>query len=163
MAGQTTPLSAIAMATLALCSACSNVTPVETVTLLNHRQCQNLTAGIKETTLEALPSLRTSRLLPAPDDAPITPTQQVPELDSTRVFAVSKGPQPTPGYAFRFEGAELAGQSLALRFTWESPAADSVQPQVMTHPCMVLAVPVTRATRLIATDQDGAFAELMLN
>ena len=143
-------------------AACSPMKQVEVVELLNHSSCQNLKAGISETTLAKVGTLRQSRLLPPPDDAPVQPEQQLPELEATRVFAISKGSQPTPGYAFSHEETVLDGDRVRVRLAWETPAAGAVLPQMLTHPCIVLGVPETGAKVLVAEDQGGAFAELPL-
>lgn len=145
-----------------LAGGCSNVQPVETVTLLNHKSCQNLKAGLTETSLDRISSLRQSRLLPAPDDAPLQAEQSLPSLEATRIFALSKGPQPTPGYAFADPSAKLDADTLRLKVRWESPAADAVLPQMMTHPCLVIGIPKTEAAVLIAEDQQGEIARLKL-
>ena len=157
---------ALPAAVMLLCTAfaggCSNVQTVETVTLLNHKQCQNLKPGLTETSLDRISSLRQSRLLPAPDDAPVKPEQSLPQLEATRLFALSKGPQPTPGYAFADPAAELDAGTLRLRVRWERPPADAMLAQVMTHPCLVIGIPQTNAEVLVAEDQEGEIARIKL-
>lgn len=142
--------------------ACSTAQLVETVTVLNERNCSNTVAGITERTLAELRRVRQSRLLAPPDDAPIEPADDLPALEQTRIFVFSKGEQPTPGYAFELERSTLEGETLTVAFTWVTPASDAVLAQVLTHPCIAVGIPETKAKRLIAVDQSGEFARLEL-
>lgn len=142
--------------------ACSTTQRVEVVTVLNQNNCVNTTAGITETSLEKVRTLRSSRLLAPPEDAPIKPENDLPTLEATRIYVVSKGQQPTPGYGFELEQAKLQGETLTINVHWRTPPRDAVLPQMLTHPCIVVGVPDTTATTLVATDQNGEFARLDL-
>ena len=145
-----------------LLGACSSAQLVETVTVLNHNNCVNVAAGITESSLAELRTLRRSRLLPPPDDAPLKPEDDLPDLETTRVYVVSKGPQPTPGYGLELEQARLQGNTLTLAFNWQTPPDDAVLAQVLTHPCIAIGIPDTGADLLVAIDQNGEFARLAL-
>lgn len=155
-------------------TACSGVQPVESLVLLNQRDCQNVSAGVQETTLATISTLRRSRLLAAPDSAansesgsapdstPVTARADLPALTSTRLFAISKGIQPTPGFAFALQSLSLNGGELQLRLDWQSPPADAVLPQMTTQPCIVVGIPDTAARELVILDQSGEIARLTL-
>lgn len=145
-------IAAIGLAVLALGSAgCSGNRPVQAQVLLNHQQCQTLRAGVTEVRVEQIAAIRGSRLLQHPDaqSGLGSPATATPLSAATRLFAVSRGAMPTPGYQFEMDRAELADTTLTLALHWRTPAADSVQPQVQTHPCMVIALPVAQASTLV--------------
>ena len=78
------------------------------------------------------------------------------------MFAISKGPMPTPGYAMTLEGATLSDGVLTVRAQWQTPEPDAVLPQVLTHPCVVVALPVTDAKTLRVTEDGKELARTLL-
>nr|WP_255199530.1 protease complex subunit PrcB family protein [Marinobacter lutaoensis] len=50
------------------------------------------------------------------------------------------GQKPTAGYSVRLASAALTGDTLDLSVAVRTPPADSVQAQVMTSPCAILAL-----------------------
>ncbi|MEM1432969.1 MAG: protease complex subunit PrcB family protein [Pseudomonadota bacterium] len=154
------PLATLAAALLL--GGCSSAQLVETVTVFSDGNCANTKAGITERSLPELRTLRRSRLLPPPDDAPLEPQDELPDLENTRIYVFSKGQQPTPGYGLALEQTSLDDATLTVRFNWQSPPADAVLAQVLTHPCIAIGIPVTGAEVLVAADQKGEFARLEL-
>lgn len=146
-------IKALRIATIlaALISAgCSGARPVQTQVMLNHQNCQTLEAGITEVGLERIAQIRGSRLLSlnAEIAAPPGADSQAP-AKGYGLFAISKGPAPTPGYSMELLGADLSAQLLRVYVQWNEPPADAMLATVVTHPCLVVALPVTEATELL--------------
>lgn len=161
---------AVALVVLSLASfGCSGNRPVQTEVLLNHQHCQTLKPGVTEVTVAQVPGIRGSRLLQDPTQqsarsaaAAASAPGVTPLSSATRVFAVSKGRMPTPGYGFALEHAELAEETLIVTLGWQQPAADAVLAQMTTHPCLVLALPVAEARTLVVREGDNELARLPL-
>ena len=68
----------------------------------------------------------------------------LPALDFTReqVLVLYLGSRPTPGYGLSLESGErLSDSTLRLDLANQRPPPDAVMAQVMTSPCLVLALP----------------------
>ena len=114
-------------------SACSGSSVVVTE-ILNHHTCRLQGASIEQIDHATLPKLRGARLL-------LEPGQTEPDLqgDPTRVLiAVSRGSQPTPGYALTLTSASQTDHVIRLQYDWSTPDPDKILAQVMTHPCSVV-------------------------
>lgn len=68
--------------------------------------------------------------------------QPLRSLDLNRevLLFVTMGQKPTAGYSVRLASAALTGDTLDLSVAVRTPPADSVQAQVMTSPCAILAL-----------------------
>ena len=144
---------------------CSGNRPVQTEVLLNHKNCQTLEAGVTEIVVDQIARIRGSRLLthPATTTEAATGSETGTQLSSaTRVFAVSKGNMPTPGYSFAVNGARLSKHTLTLNLGWQEPAPDAVLPQQISHPCLVVALPVADAQTLVVQDAGGELGRVAL-
>ncbi len=153
----------IAAALVLSLAGCSGARPVQTEVMLAHQNCQTLEAGITPVTLDRVAKIRGSRLIsldPAGQAQQGQPQQ--PQLNDIALFAISKGEMPTPGYSMTLAGAKLAEQVLTVQVNWQTPAADAVLAQVITHPCLVIAVPVTDAQTLIVRQGNDEIARTQL-
>lgn len=69
------------------------------------------------------------------DDMPLDQAQAL------KFLALSKGVQPTSGYALRLaNGAKMVAGKLQIPVIWETPLPDSLQAQMLTHPCLIVAL-----------------------
>lgn len=133
---------------------CAQPARLEAVTVLQQSQCQGLEAGLSLTTYSGVAGLRGNSLLSANGDADATGTDSGLEGQPLLVV-ISKGPQATAGYALALETAVLEGETAILSVRWETPAPDTLQAQVITHPCLVVALPRGPVRRVRAADQSG--------
>lgn len=84
-----------------------------------------------------------------------------PKLDFDRSGAllIAMGPQPSTGYLLSFipdqDNAWLAGDSLVISVDWTTPAADSIQAQVITNPCLLLQLDRIPFEQVKIIDQNG--------
>jgi hypothetical protein len=132
--------------------ACSGPARLEAVTLLQQGQCQGLTDGARLITYAELAQLRGSNLLSMTDPE----GDAEGDGDDPLLVAVSRGPQPTAGYSLALDSATLDHGTAVLTVRWETPAAGSMQAQVITHPCLVVAVPRAPVERVRVVDQSEA-------
>ncbi|MEM1231936.1 MAG: protease complex subunit PrcB family protein [Pseudomonadota bacterium] len=152
--------AASAVVCTALLGGCHSAQPVQSQELLNHHACVSVSAGVAEVALSDLSRIRGSRLLQLGNG---TADQDLPELSTaTRLFVVSRGEMPTPGYRFEVAAVTREAEELVIDLTWTTPPADSVLPQVLTHPCVVLALPVNGATTVVARSEDAELGRLAL-
>ena len=88
-------------------------------------------------------------------------TTEPPVVDFKQygVLLISMGVQPTAGYRLNFlpsaHRVVLRGRTLQVGLAWEEPPADSIQAQVLTHPCLLLQVPRQSFNRVEVFDQSG--------
>jgi hypothetical protein len=134
---------------------------VEAVTVLNYNHCRGLEAGLTRVDYAAVAGIRGSTLLsmtepeqnrPEGADQPGNPAEPGDDL---LLVAISRGRQPTPGYAFALEGARRQDGTAVVSVRWDTPESGAVLAQVMTHPCLVVSLPGTGLTRVEAVDQSG--------
>lgn len=144
-----------------LLAACGSVRPVESQVLLNHQSCSHVAAGVTEVGLADLTRIRGSRLISLNDR---TDNQQaLPDLSAaTRLFAVSRGEMPTAGYRMALQQVSLDAQTLIIDLDWQAPDPERVQAQMLTHPCLVVAVPVEGAETVLARSGDQELGRLAL-
>ena len=116
---------------LVLCTGCTGGDSIDSAVLLNHSDCTIAKAGMQMVSYEDVARLRGSTLL-SMTSAPIN---HQPDLI---LLAISNGRQPTPGYRFDLIGAFAAEGIATLELRWLAPADDSPQPQMITHPCIVI-------------------------
>ncbi len=123
--------------------------------ILNHRHCQSVVAGLTLVTFEDVAAMRGSTLIGITTD----PGSEQPDL---ALVVVSKGPQPTPGYAFQLVSARHEGKTAVVELEWQEPSADAVLAQVMTHPCLVVGIESAGYETLIVSDQNGVLGKIDL-
>lgn len=74
------------------------------------------------------------------------------------LLVISRGDQPTPGYGFGLADFQSDGQSpgtARLTLNWRTPPRDAILPQVITQPCIVVALPRDSLQRIEVFDQHG--------
>lgn len=78
-------------------------------------------------------------------------------LKNQRVLVISMGTRPTSGYFLNLAQtrAPLDGKMLTLFVTWHEPAANSILAQVITQPCLVVAVEKGEYNQVRIVDQSG--------
>jgi hypothetical protein len=117
------------------------------VAVLEHGQCQGLNSGLTIVDYADLARIRGSKLLSmsTPDGG---------ETSDLLLIAISQGQQPTPGYALTLESASAEGTTALVRVRWESPPADAVLAQMITHPCLVVGLPSAAFSQVRVVSQD---------
>ncbi len=123
--------------------------------ILNHRNCHSVVAGLTLVTFEDVAAMRGSTLIGITTD----PESEQPDL---ALVAVSKGPQPTPGYAFQLVSARQEGKTAVVELEWQEPSTDAVLAQVMTHPCLVVGIESAGYETLVVSDQNGVLGTIEL-
>ncbi len=66
------------------------------------------------------------------------------------------GERPTAGYGLSLSGSRLQDERLELVVQRETPAPDTMVAQVITYPCLIVAVPRTGYSTLHVVDDEGA-------
>lgn len=135
-------------AAMILCAGCTHGDPIHAAVLLNHTDCTIAHAGMQLVSYEDVARLRGSTLLSMPPAA-------VSEQSDLILLAISNGQQPTPGYRFEFDGAFNADRIATLGLRWLVPAENSPQPQMITHPCIVIGLDRGAFGRVRAVDDRG--------
>jgi len=82
-----------------------------------------------------------------------------PKLDFTRdaVLLLEMGSRPTAGFGLRLAATQLIhdGDLQVVSIEWREPPPGSMAAQVLTSPCLVLALPAAMHGRIEVRDQDG--------
>ncbi len=130
---------------------CSDRLDLAATEVLNHGNCKNASDGLTAVTYAEVAELRGSTLL-GMTEAPREAQEPAVEL---LLFALSNGRQPTPGYYFKLLDAQADGDTAELLVAWHTPPKDSVQPQMVTHPCMVVGLEKGNFARVRAIDEAG--------
>jgi len=105
---------------------------IEALAVLTHNRCEGLAAGVREVRYDELAAIRGGTM--SDSTASIGTPGHV-------LIAVSRGDQPTPGYGFRLLAAERSDTTAIVTLAWDTPPPDAILPQVLTHPCIVVALP----------------------
>ncbi len=126
---------------------CAGPAPLEAVAVLQHGQCQGVDSGVTRVDYADLARIRGSNLLSLS-----TPDRG--ETGNLLLVAISRGEQPTAGYALSLDSASAEGTKALIRVRWDSPSADAVLAQVITHPCLVVGLPSASFSQLHVVDQD---------
>jgi hypothetical protein len=73
------------------------------------------------------------------------------------VLLISMGRQPTAGYGLDYEGgsAQLHGNTLEVRVSWQEPEPAYLTAQVLTSPCLLLKLPAVTFQKIRVLDQKG--------
>ncbi|MEM7219008.1 MAG: protease complex subunit PrcB family protein [Pseudomonadota bacterium] len=155
MTGRARRAAAIALLTSAALAGCVDQAELDTSVAFSHDRCRNIDAGARIVSFSEAATLRGSQLLGAPPES-IAGAESEPADAPPRLVAISKGPQPTPGYGFALAGpARLHEDTVHLRVDWLTPPADKPVAQVMTNPCIVVAIEEGNWRRIEVTETDG--------
>ena len=138
------------------CFACSARDPIPAAEVLKHGDCAISQSGMQIVSYADVARLRGSTLLNL-----TTPrVNQGPDLT---LLAISNGRQPTPGYGFELIDAFENDATATIELRWVVPDESAVQPQITTHPCIVVGLERSGFTRVRAVDDQGnILAELSL-
>lgn len=143
------PLPALALA-LALSTGCAGERRLTVETVLNYDQCQGVSAGLTRVGYGQVAGIRGGTLLDLSRPAAAT------EGEDVVLVAISRGQQPTPGYALSVADARRRNGTAVIYVDWTTPPSGAVLPQVLTHPCLVVGMPQGDLTRVEAVDGAGA-------
>jgi len=131
-------------------SGCSTAS-ITVTELLNHGNCNALDAGVHAVTLEEVARLQGRRMIGSvsgPADKP---------AETQRLIAISRGEQPTAGYALELISVlTAAGDKIEVTVRWHEPAADAVVAQIITRPCLVLGLPDAATGPVSVKLEDGS-------
>ena len=133
---------------LVLLCACTTDQGLPIAEILNHRNCQSVAPGLSTVTFAQVAAIRGSKLIGMTSDV----AAEQPDLT---LVVISKGPQPTPGYAFRLTSVQTIGTSAVIEVEWLEPPPDAVLAQVITHPCLVVGIESAGYDTLTVSDQNG--------
>jgi len=125
--------------------------------VLNNTNCKGAEDGLTKVSFAEVAKLRGSTLISMSTSTETTTPGGAEDDnagDELLLFALSKGRQPTPGYFFSLTDARLTDQRAILELTWHTPGPDSVQAQVITYPCIVVAVEPGDYREVRAVDQN---------
>jgi len=139
----------LAVALLVVATACARSTPIEAMEVLNYGMCEGLAAGMSLVSYEDLGRIRGGALVEPSE------TSSIDVGSSVALIALSRGPQPTPGYGFSLLDATRSAARVELTVRWITPPPDAVLAQVITEPCLVVALPRAGITHVRAVDQAG--------
>jgi hypothetical protein len=118
--------------------------------VLSHDQCHGVQAGLTRVTWEDVAAIRGSQLLG------MTGNDRGDERgEDLLMVAISRGEQPTAGYAMRLEGARREPNTAVIDVHWIVPPPDAMVAQVITHPCLVVGLTEAGMERVLARDQHG--------
>jgi len=80
------------------------------------------------------------------------------DFSSRAVVWVQMGMQPSAGYGLSLQdpAAEIDAGTLTLHMKWLAPSPDRVYAQVVTRPCLLVAVPRADYDRVRVRDQQGS-------
>ena len=79
------------------------------------------------------------------------------DFNESDVYVISMGSQASAGYDIKLNEnrASLQNGALAIPAEWIRPPPDSMVPQVMTHPCIVIAMPAGRHKTVAVRNRQG--------
>lgn len=88
---------------------------------------------------------------------PLPPSLGAIDFDRSAAFVVFMGPRPTAGYDIELhdDRADVQRASLTIPASWREPAPGSMVAQVITNPCLVIAVPAERYESVTVRDRLG--------
>ena len=82
----------------------------------------------------------------------------VVDFNNEQVLLITMGQQPTAGYRLNLlpqQAVALAENVLTVNVAWELPPADSLQAQVITHPCLLIRLAKVEFDSVQVVDQQG--------
>ena len=87
-----------------------------------------------------------------------TVKRQAPKVDFSReeVLFVAMGQKPTAGYQLQLHQSKIiiSGEAAVLSLAWIEPPPGAILPQVMTSPCILIALPIGNYSRIYILDQE---------
>jgi hypothetical protein len=149
-------LTLLALVTFAM-TGCDRGQELAATEVLNNTNCKGAEDGLTKVSYAEVAELRGSTLISMSNSSEATTSGNAAGDNASEdllLFALSKGRQPTPGYFFSLTDARLKDQRAILELTWHSPGPDSVQAQVITYPCIVVAVEPGNYREVRAVDQN---------
>jgi hypothetical protein len=121
--------------------------------VLNYGNCSGLEAGIREVTLDEVARLRGMTMFGGETEGgAATPVDQ---QGMPKLVAISKGPQPSAGYAIVLKEGRMEDEALAIEVEWKEPPADAMTAQVISHPCLVVGLPDPAPQKVIVRTSNG--------
>lgn len=129
---------------------CAGGRGLEVTSLLSYDQCQGIDSGLTPVDYADVAKIRGSRLLDMQRGSDAEPA-----ADDLLLVAVSRGRQPTAGYALTLAGAHRRDGTAVIVVSWKTPASGAVLAQVMTHPCLVVGLARDGVSEVVAVDQSG--------
>lgn len=157
MTGRKMPQGTIGNAILATVLAlgsvgCAAGASLEASSVLSYDQCRGIDVGLTRVDFADVAGIRGGTLLnlTRPDPEP-----EAPDEDLVLV-AISRGQQSTPGYAMTLDSALRRDATALITVNWTTPESGAVLAQVVTHPCLVVALPGRGLSRVEAVDQSGS-------
>lgn len=157
-----TALLALAAAALAACQtgipAPAVATTGEIITLASGTQCDHAPATAAAHWLDSADDLEAAyrhmtHHTPGADSLP----GSIPDFTRYGALQVFMGQRPTGGYRLRLlhPALEQLATGTTVRIAWLSPPPGALTPQVITSPCLLLALPRGIYSSVQVTDQDG--------
>ncbi len=141
----------LAAGVLAGCAGCAAGASLEASSVLSYDQCRGIDVGLTQVDFADVAGIRGGTLLN------MTRPEPAPEGEEDLLLvAISRGPQPTPGYAITLDRALRRDSTAQITVTWTTPESGAVLAEVMTHPCLVVALPRRGLSRVEAVDQSGS-------
>ena len=141
--------TALLLGWVAALTGCANGSALSASTVLAYDQCQGLSPGLTRVDYQAVAGIRGSTLLS------MTGADGETAADDTLLVAISRGQQPTPGYAMSLAGARRENGTAVIEVRWETPPVGAVLAQMLTHPCLVVGISEPDIRRVEAQDQNG--------
>lgn len=137
-------------------TACATTQTTDFTVIYEHKQCAYADPGIIDLNTDKQQIQAVNKLLPFNDEADkirlkeLLHTQQVKD----RVFLVSQGSKPTPGYGFEIfdNKALLNGSTLRLPVRFTRPEQGKMMAQVITSPCLIFGVDKSTHFKRIEVD-----------
>jgi len=107
----------------------------EVMSVLTYQNCEQLSAGVKSIDYAEIAGIRGSVMLDYKnDEAPL-------RSEALKFLALSKGVQPTSGYTLSLgNNARIVDDKLEIPVIWQTPLPDTLQAQMLTHPCLIVAL-----------------------
>jgi hypothetical protein len=87
----------------------------------------------------------------------LLPDDMASTFNSERVFVISMGLRPTAGYrlSLAHTRARLEHGVVKIPVTWHEPAGGAITAQVITQPCLIVALERRQYTGVRVVDQNG--------
>lgn len=87
----------------------------------------------------------------------LLPGDLASRLNSERVFVISMGQHPTAGYSLSLahRRARLEHGVVTIPLIWHEPAGGAITAQVITQPCLIVALERRQYTGVRVVDQNG--------
>ena len=133
-----------------LCQGCTQPNTPEVVSVLSHTNCEISNAGVQKIQYSDIAVIRGSIML----DSSIDESQQ--DAENLIFLVLSNGEQATTGYKLSLAGpAKFVKEQLEVPVIWQVPAPETMQAQVLTHPCLVIALEWQGKGTIRFIDQSG--------